>query len=81
MPKKPSRITRAYTLKIEANPGKAEEARYACHWYRLYTLEYCQKYFAQGPETKRKAESTASLGWIANQAQQRARDYQRGVCR
>lgn len=73
MPRKPPRITRAYTLKIEANPGKAEQARYAAYWYRRYTLEYCAKYFAQGAETKRQAESTASLGWIANQAQQRAR--------
>mgnify|MGYP001607596370 FL=1 len=68
-----SRITRAYTIKIEANPGKAEEARYCLYWYRAYTLEYCAKYFAQGPETKRHAESTAGLGWLANQAQQRAR--------
>lgn len=72
MPRKP-RVTRSYVLKIEANPGKAEEARYACYWYRAYTLEYCAKYFAQGADTKRQAESTASLGWVANQAQQRAR--------
>lgn len=72
MPKHP-RVTRAYTLKIEANPGKAEEARYCLYWYRLYTLEYCAKYYAQGPVKKRQAESTASLGWVANQAQQRAR--------
>lgn len=70
---KPNRITRAYTLTIEANPGKAEQARYACYWYRAYTLDYCAKYFAQGPTEKRQAESTASLGWLANQAQQRAR--------
>jgi len=70
---KPPRIIRSYTLKIEANPGKAEQARYAAHWYRFYTLDYCQKYFDQGPVAKRTAESTASLGWIANQAQQRAR--------
>jgi hypothetical protein len=73
MPRKPSRVTRAYTLKIEANPGKAEEARYACYWYCAYTLEYCARYFAQGPIEKPQAESTASLGWLANQAQQRAR--------
>jgi hypothetical protein len=73
MLKKPSRVTRSYTLKIEANPGKAEQARFAAYWYRHYTLDYCQKYFAQGPIAKRQAESTASLGWIANQAQQRAR--------
>lgn len=73
MPSKLSRVLRSYTLKIEANPGKAEQARYCLYWYRLYTLEYCQKYFAQGSETKHQAESTASLGWIANQAQQRAR--------
>ena len=68
-----SRVTRSYTLKIEANPGKAEEARYCLYWYRLYTLDYCAKYFAQGPREKRQAESTKSLGWVANQAQQRAR--------
>ena len=73
MPQKPSRITRSYTLKIEANPGKAEEARYCLFWYRLYTLEYCAKYFAQGPVAKREAESTEGLGWLPNQAQQRAR--------
>lgn len=73
MPKKPARILRSYTLKIEANPGKAEETRYTQHWYRYYTLDYCQKYFAQGAVAKRHAESTAGLGWIANQAQQRAR--------
>lgn len=73
MPRKPSRVTRAYTLKIAANPGKAEQAHYACYWYRAYTLEYCAKYFVQGPIEKRQAESTKSLGLIANQAQQRAR--------
>ena len=67
------RYIRSYTLKIEANPGKAEQTRYAMYWYRLYTVEYCAKYFAQGPAEKRQAESTKSLGWIANQAQQRAR--------
>lgn len=70
---KPSRTVRAYTLKIEANPGKAEQARYACWWYRQGILDYCQKYFAQGPVAKHQAKSTAGLGWIANQAQQRAR--------
>ena len=70
---KPARILRSYMLKIEANPGKAEQARYAAHWYRFYTLDYCAKYFVQGADAKRVAESTASLGWIANQAQQRAR--------
>jgi hypothetical protein len=73
MPSKLSRVLRSYTLKIEPNPGKAEQARYALYWYRLYTLEYCAKYFAQGSQEKRLAESTAGLGWIANQAQQRAR--------
>ena len=70
---KQARTLRSYMLKIEANPGKAEQARYAAHWYRLYVLDYCAKYFAQGSQVKRLAESTASLGWIANQAQQRAR--------
>ena len=70
---KPPRILRSYTLKIEANPGKAEQARYAQHWYRFYTLDYCAKYFAQGPVAKREAESTKGLGWLPNQAQQRAR--------
>ena len=70
---KPSRVLRSYTLKIEANPGKAEQARYACYWYRYGVLDYCAKYYAQGSIDKRQAESTAGLGWIANQAQQRAR--------
>ncbi len=70
---KPPRVTRSYVLKIEANPGKAEQARYCQYWYRWHVLAYCAKYFTQGAATKRKAESTASLGWIANQAQHRAR--------
>lgn len=70
--RKNPRIIRAYTLTVEANPGKAEEARYACYWYRFYTLQYCAKYFGQGAETQRRAESTAGLGTVANQAQQRA---------
>ena len=67
------KVIRSYTLKIEANPGKAEQVRYSQYWYRWYVLSYCTKYYAQRADTKRHAESTASLGWIANQAQQRAR--------
>jgi hypothetical protein len=55
------------------NPGKAEHIRYAQYWYRLYVLDYCAKYYDQGPVKKPVAESTAGLGWIANQAQQCAR--------
>src|ERR1044071_4822814 len=70
--KRPKTI-RSYVLKIEANPGKAEEARYACYWFRFFTLEYCQKYFTQGAIEEPKRESTAGLGWLPHQAQQRAR--------
>lgn len=73
MPRKSSRVLRTYILKIEANLNKAEEIRYCLYWYRFYTLNYCIKYFAQGAAEKRQAESTKSLGWVANQAQQRAR--------
>lgn len=73
MPSKASRVLRSYTLKIEANPGKAEGTRYCQYWYRWYVLNYCAAYYAQGAGAKRRAESTAGMGWIANQAQQRAR--------
>ena len=73
MPRRPSKVTRSYELQLLPNPGKAEHIRYAQYWYRHYTLDYCAKYYDQGPVKKPVAESTAGLGWIANQAQQRAR--------
>jgi hypothetical protein len=73
MPRRPPKVTRSYELQLSPNPGKAEHIRYAQYWYRSYVLDYCAKYYDQRPVKKPVAESTAGLGWIANQAQQRVR--------
>ena len=62
---------RSYTLHLYANPGKAEETRYALYWYQKLTLEYCRRYYEQ---CSLDWESTEGKGLLPNQAQNRARD-------
>lgn len=70
-PRKGRGAIRSYTLHLYANPGKAEETRYAIWWYRKYTLAYAERYYNQ---CSLDWESTGGKGLLPNQAQNRARD-------
>ena len=65
---------RSYELALYANPGKAEETRYAMWWYQKYTRGYVQELY---DKPANEFVSTAGLGLLANQAQRRARDMLR----
>lgn len=68
------RAIRSYTLTLYPNPGKAEDTRYAMWWSRQYTIDYVRQLYGQPGIS---FESTAGLGFLANQAQKRARDILR----
>ena len=65
---------RSYELALYANPGKAEDTRYAMWWYQQHTLGYVQGLYDKPANV---FVSTARLGLLANQAQRRARDMLR----
>lgn len=65
---------RSYELALYANPGKAEETRYAMWWYQQDTLGYVQDLYGKPANA---FVSTSGLGLLANQAQRRARNMLR----
>lgn len=61
---------RSYKLKIYGNPGKHAETYGIMLEYRAWLWRYVSQFYAKGEDYY---ESTAGLGWLANQAMKHAR--------
>ena len=65
---------RAYTIRLYANPSKAEQTLGNMVEYRAWLWDYVTRYYRKGEDA---TESTKGRGGIANQAFKRARDLLR----
>ena len=65
-----SQTIRSYKLKLYANPGKHAETYGVMLEYRAWLWHFLPRFYTKGEDY---VESTAGLGWLANQAQKQAR--------